>query len=81
MVTEQDKRRINRIVGHTAAGEGEGGNRYDKGPELAAAAEMLARLRFPDLDLSHLHTAEGVTAAALTTAAGSGRRLKRQPSV
>ncbi len=57
MRDEQHKRHINYMLGHTAEGGGEGGVRYDKGPGLKAAAQTLALLRYPELDLSHLYVA------------------------
>lgn len=55
MTTEQHKRHIDYMLGHSAAGGGEGAARYDKGPGLKAAAETLALLQYPELDLSHLY--------------------------
>jgi len=46
------ERHIDFMMGH-ARGSGEGRARYDKGPGLTAAAETLAMLRFPGVDLSH----------------------------
>src|SRR3712207_4456062 len=46
------ERHIDFMMGH-ARGSGEGRARYDKGPGLTAAAETLAMLRFPEVDLSH----------------------------
>jgi hypothetical protein len=42
------------MMGHARSG-GEGRERYDKGPGLKAAAETLALLRYPEVDLSHLY--------------------------
>ena len=50
MRNRQDERIINYMLGHSAGG-GEGELRYDKGPGLKAAAEVLALLRYPELDL------------------------------
>jgi integrase len=50
----QQERPVNYMLGHSLGG-GEGGERYDKGPGLKAAAETLALLRYPELDLSHLY--------------------------
>nr|WP_264185814.1 site-specific integrase [Roseicella aerolata] len=57
ITTEQQRRHRDRMMGH-ASGGGEGDQRYDKGPGLKALAETLALLRFPEVDLSHLYTAE-----------------------
>ncbi len=54
MTTEQHKRHINYLLGHSQ-GSGEGESRYDKGPGLKALAETLSLLRYPELDLSHLY--------------------------
>jgi integrase len=56
MRNRQDERIINYILGHSGGG-GEGDYRYDKGPGLKAAAEVLALLRYPEIDLSHLYAA------------------------
>jgi integrase len=50
----QQERHVAYILGHSPGG-GEGRERYDKGPALKAAAETLALLRYPELDLSHLY--------------------------
>lgn len=52
--TEQHRRHIRFILGHSGPGD-EGSQRYDKGPGLKAKAETLALLRYPELDLSHLY--------------------------
>ena len=58
----QHERHIAYLLGHSQGG-GEGRERYDKGPGLKAAAETLALLRYPEVDLSHLY-AEAVASAA-----------------
>jgi integrase len=50
----QQERHVRYLLGHSL-GAGEGGQRYDKGPGLAAVAKTLALLRYPELDLSHLY--------------------------
>ncbi len=50
----QRERHVRYLLGHSL-GAGEGGERYDKGPGLAAVAKTLALLRYPELDLSHLY--------------------------
>ena len=55
MTTEQHRRQIDYMLGHTAEGGGEGATRYDKGPGLRAAAETLAKLAYPELDLSRFY--------------------------
>jgi integrase len=55
MRSRQDERIINHMLGHIAADGGEGGIRYDKGPQLKAAAKVLARLQFKELDFTHLY--------------------------
>jgi integrase len=50
----QQERHVRYLLGHSL-GAGEGGERYDKGPGLAAVAETLALLQYPELDLSHLY--------------------------
>ena len=54
MQTKQHERIINYLLGHSGGG-GEGEERYDKGPGLKLAAETLALLRYPEIDLSHLY--------------------------
>jgi len=54
MQTRQHERHIDFMFGHSA-GAGEGAERYDKGPGLAAAAETLAMLSYPELDTERLH--------------------------
>ena len=56
IMTEQQRRHRDYLMGHAASGS-EGSTRYDKGPGLAAMAETLALLRYPELDLSHLYIA------------------------
>ncbi|WP_328805645.1 site-specific integrase [Sabulicella rubraurantiaca] len=51
----QQKRHRNRIMGHASEEGGEGDARYDKGPDLHAAAQTLALLQFPELDLRKLY--------------------------
>lgn len=58
--TFQQKRHRDYLMGHSiaASGEGkltEGDVRYDKGAGLKAAAETLALLSYPEIDLSHLY--------------------------
>jgi integrase len=55
MRSRQDERIINYMLGHIAADGGEGAIRYDKGPQLKAAAKVLARLRFEELNFTHLY--------------------------
>jgi integrase len=59
MTSQQDERIINYLLGHIPAGGGEGAIRYDKGPPLQASAEVLSRLQFPELDLTHLYVSDG----------------------
>ena len=60
MTSQQEERIINYLLGHIPAGGGEGAIRYDKGPSLQASAEVLGRLKFPELDLTHLyHVSDG----------------------
>jgi site-specific recombinase XerD len=47
-------RAIDFLLGH-ASGGSEGSIRYDKGPNLRLLHTTLARLRYPELDLSHLY--------------------------
>lgn len=54
--TAQQKRHRDFIMGHAARGT-EGDTRYDKAVGLRAAAETLALLRFPEVDLSQLYLA------------------------
>lgn len=51
----QQERHVAYLMGHSQGG-GEGRERYDKGPDLKAAAETLGLLRFPEFDLSGLYT-------------------------
>ena len=55
----QQERHVNYLLGHSQGG-GEGRERYDKGPGLKAAADTLALLSYPELNLSGLYTAFGV---------------------
>jgi integrase len=50
----QQERHVAYMLGH-ARGGGEGRERYDKGPGLKAAAQTLALLTYPELDLSKLY--------------------------
>ncbi len=54
IVDEQQRRHRDFMMGH-ANGGSEGSKRYDKGPGLKAAADTMALLRYPDLDLAHLY--------------------------
>ncbi len=56
ITTEQHRRHRDRMMGHGGGGGSEGDLRYDKGPGLKDTAETLALLRYPEVDLSHLHT-------------------------
>ena len=58
IVTWQDKRRRDYIMGHATGAGTEGDLRYDKGAGLKACAEALARLTYPEVDLSHLYVEE-----------------------
>lgn len=58
--TQQD-RHVDFLLGHSSGG-GEGKARYDKGPGLKAVAATLALLKFPEVDLSHLHVAQELSA-------------------
>jgi integrase len=49
-----DQLRLNYLLGH-ASGTGEGDVRYDKGRESKAVAALLARLRYTEINLAHLH--------------------------
>ncbi len=49
----QQERRVSYLLGHSKGG-GEGRERYDKGPGLAALSETLNMLTYPELDFSHL---------------------------
>jgi integrase len=53
-VDHSDGLRLNYLLGH-ASGAGEGAVRYDKGRDAEAVAVLLARLRYPEIDLSHLY--------------------------
>lgn len=55
ITTWQQKRHRDFMMGHGGGGT-EGDVRYDKGAGLKAAAETLALLRYPEVDLSHLYT-------------------------
>ena len=55
----QQSRHISYMLAHSQNG-GEGSERYDKGPGLKAAAETLALLTYPEMDLSHLYVAPAV---------------------
>jgi len=50
----QQQRHRDCLLGHSGGGS-EGDMRYDKGPGLAAVAETLGLLQFPEVDLSALH--------------------------
>ncbi len=50
----QQERHVAYMLAHSQGG-GQGSERYDKGPGLRAAAETLALLQYPELDLSHLY--------------------------
>ncbi|MFC7735515.1 DUF6538 domain-containing protein [Roseomonas sp. GCM10028921] len=54
---EADKHRLNYLAGH-ALGTGEGPERYFKGPEAKATARLLARLSYPEIQLTHLYLRE-----------------------
>jgi site-specific recombinase XerD len=54
ITTWQQKRHRDFMMGHGGGGT-EGDVRYDKGAGLKAAAETLALLRYPEVDLSHLY--------------------------
>ncbi|MBR0652742.1 hypothetical protein GXW78_24005 [Roseomonas terrae] len=64
----QQKRHRDYLMGHGGSGT-EGDVRYDKGPGLKAVAATLALLRYPEIDLSHLHVhpAPEVDAGAVIT--------------
>lgn len=53
----QQKRHRDYLMGH-GGGATEGDVRYDKGPGLKAIAATLALLRYPEVDLSHLHVSD-----------------------
>lgn len=57
ITSEQQRRHRDFIMGH-ARPAGEGNERYDKGPGLAAAAATLALLTYPEIDLSHHYAAD-----------------------
>lgn len=63
----QQERHVAYLFGHGQAG-GEGRERYDKGPALRAAAETLAMLKYPELDLSHLYVSGKKQAVTDTSA-------------
>jgi hypothetical protein len=50
----QDARALDYLFGHLKRGASEGEVRYDKGPGLAVARDLVARLSYPGLDFSHL---------------------------
>jgi integrase len=52
-----DLLRLNYLLGH-ASGTGEGDVRYDKGREAQALAALLARLKYPEIDLARLYVRE-----------------------
>ncbi len=58
ITTEQQRRHRDFIMGH-ARPTGEGNERYDKGPGLAAAAATIALLTYPEIDLSHHYVDKG----------------------
>lgn len=72
MVHGERLRHVEFMFGH-AGGGGEGRARYDKGPGLKAAAETLALLRYPEVDLSHLYIAHNAAAAAWQYRSGDGQ--------
>lgn len=53
----QQERHVAYLLGHSQGG-GEGRERYDKGPGLKAAAQTLALLRYPEIDLSRHYVRE-----------------------
>jgi integrase len=52
-----DQLRLSYLLGH-ASGTGEGDVRYDKGREAHAVAALVARLKYPEVNLAHLHIRE-----------------------
>lgn len=59
ITSHQQERHVDFLMGHARQGS-EGAVRYDKGPGLKAVAGTLALLSYPEVDLSHLHTAPNV---------------------
>lgn len=55
ITNEKQRRHRDFMMGHSSGARSEGDVRYDKGPGLKAAAETLALLSYPELDLRHLY--------------------------
>ena len=58
LTNAQQVRHRDFLMGHSSGGS-EGSVRYDKGPGLKEVAGTLALLRYPEVDLSHLHVPGG----------------------